>query len=151
MLTQTPVRDNLKTEQRFWNKRLGGMYMYTASAGYYYDGSSITQKKVKTRKLGRIPMFQVSVFLIIFILSFVFGAVIHAYATNEAPLTSIELEATPIYETHIVDTGQSLWVIAKQYAPATIDIREYVNEIIILNQLDTNILFEGQRLLLPSI
>ncbi|MEX1029141.1 MAG: LysM peptidoglycan-binding domain-containing protein [Paenibacillaceae bacterium] len=125
--------------------------MYTASGGYYYDGSSFIQKKSNTRKLGRIPMLQVSIFLVIFLLSFVFGAVMHAYATNEVPLTTVKLESTPLYETHIVDSGQSLWVIAKQHAPATIDIREYVNEIIILNQLDTNILFEGQRLLIPSI
>jgi LysM repeat protein len=124
--------------------------MYTASGGYYYNGSSFTQKKLKSHKLGRIPMLQLSVFLTIFVLSFVFGAVMHAYATNEETL-SINMESTPLYETHVVDSGQSLWVIAKQYAPAQIDIREYVNEIILLNQLDTNILFEGQRLLLPSI
>lgn len=124
--------------------------MYTASGGYYYNESSFTQKKSRSNKLRRIPMLQISVFLIAFILSFVFGAVIHAYATNEETL-SINIESTPIYETHIVDSGQSLWVIAKQYAPTDIDIREYVNEMILLNQLNTNNLFEGQRLLLPSI
>lgn len=124
--------------------------MYTVSGGYYLDGSSFTKKITKRRKLAHIPMLQLTIFLTLFILSFVFGAVIHAYATNEETL-SVHIESAPLYKTHIVDSGQSLWVIAKQYAPPQIDIREYVNEIKLLNQLETNILFQGQRLLLPSI
>ncbi|MEX2416593.1 MAG: LysM peptidoglycan-binding domain-containing protein [Paenibacillaceae bacterium] len=122
--------------------------MYTASGGYYLDGSSFTQKKSMSHTQVRIPMLKLSIFLILFILSFVFGAVMHASATNDEPL-SVNVESAPLYETHIVDSGQSLWMIAKLYGPAHIDIREYVNEIILINQLKTNILFEGQRLLLP--
>src|SRR5690554_4419598 len=104
------------------------MDMYTASGGYYYNESSFIHKKTESRKFGRVPMFQVTVFLIIFLLSFVFGAVMHAYATNEVSISNESLSTSSIYETHIVDSGQSLWIIAKKYAPASIDIREYVNE-----------------------
>ena len=55
--------------------------MYTASGGYYYSGSSLNQKRPKRNILGRIPLFQLSMFITLFILVFVFGAVMHAYAT----------------------------------------------------------------------
>lgn len=124
--------------------------MYTASGGYYIDGSSFTQKKSKSRKNSRIPVLQLTIFLTFFILSFVFGAVLHAYNTTEESLT-VQSESTLLYETHIVDSGQSLWTIARQYAPERMDIREYVSEIQLLNQLNSSVLFQGQRLLLPSI
>jgi LysM repeat protein len=125
--------------------------MYTASGGYYYSGSSCIQKKPTPRFFGQTRMLQISVFLTFFILSFVFGAVMHAYATNETPLTTIQLGSNPLYETHIVDSGQSLWSIAKQYVPTSMDIRDYVDEMIELNQLHTNVLFVGQRLIIPTI
>jgi LysM repeat protein len=125
--------------------------MYTASGGYYYSESSLIQKKPTPRLFGRIRLFQLTIFLTFFILSFVFGAVMHAYATNETPLTTIQMGSNPLYETHIVDSGQSLWFIAKQYVPTSMNIRDYVDELIELNQLDTNILFVGQRLLIPTI
>jgi len=152
-LTQTLVRDILITEQRFWNKCLGGMDMYTASGGYYLDGSSFNKKKLRSNKTIGVQAFRLFVILTFFILSFIFGAVMNAYATTEENLSvqveSMPLESIPLYDTHIVDSGESLWTIAKQNAPGHIDIRDYVNEIILLNELDTNVLFIGQRLLLP--
>jgi len=130
--------------------------MYTVSGGYYLDGTSFNQKKSKSRKTGRVSKLQLTIFLTLFILSFVFGAVMQVYATNDEILTTPSAtdelsQSVMLYEIHIVDSGQSLWTIARQYAPAHVDVREYVNEIQILNQLDTNVLFLGQRLLLPSI
>jgi LysM repeat protein len=125
--------------------------MYTASGGYYYSGSSSIQKKPTLRFFGHFRILQLTVFLTFFILSFVFGAVMHAYATNDTPLTTIPLGSNPLYETHTVDSGQTLWFIAKQYVPTTMDIRDYIDELIELNQLDTNVLFVGQRLLIPTI
>lgn len=129
--------------------------MYTASGGYYLDGSSFTRKKLKSHKISRIPTLYLTIFLTLFIFSFIFGAVLHANATSEDSLTeeslTVQSESTVLYETHIVDTGQSLWSIAKIFTPEHMDIREYVIEIQLLNQLDSNVLFQGQRLLLPTI
>jgi hypothetical protein len=129
----------------------GGMIMFTASGGYYLDGTSFIQNKPKKRRT--VSLAQLCVFLSIFIVSSMFGAMVHAYATNEEIQTihSAVVELTPAYETHIVSSGESLWKIANIYSPAHIDVRKYIHELKSINHLESSILQEGQRLLLPSI
>ena len=126
--------------------------MYTAVGGYYMDGNSFAKNKNKrVNKVSRARKVHLSIFFTLIICSFLFGALVHAYATSEDSLTQLNSELAPVYETHIVDKGQSLWKIARIYVPADKDIRKYIFEIKLINQLETSILQEGQKLLLPNL
>lgn len=48
-----------------------------------------------------------------------------------------------------VESGQSLWQLAEQIAPAA-DPRDTISEIMTLNQLDSADVFAGQQLALPA-
>lgn len=50
---------------------------------------------------------------------------------------------------HQVATGETIWGLAQRYAPDE-DSRQFVYEVLQLNDLRQPVLFPGQRLLLPA-
>jgi hypothetical protein len=55
--------------------------------------------------------------------------------------------ATP--QVHVVAAGETLWGLAQRFAPSE-DSRQFVYEVLQLNDLRQPLLFPGQRLLLPA-
>lgn len=135
--------------------------MHTTYAGsFYYRGKSAAAQPARKSpaRILRTVIWSAVIFF-----SFLFGAMMHAYATNGEPAsgavneTNIQtvshavVPAEPAYQPYIVDRGDSLWTIAKQYLPAHMDIRDYIYEIKAMNQLDSAMIMEGQLLQIPII
>ena len=55
----------------------------------------------------------------------------------------------PIYETVIVKTGDTLWDIASKYVDAKTDIRMFIYDISVLNEIQNGQLIPGQEILIP--
>lgn len=53
------------------------------------------------------------------------------------------------YEDRVVYTGDTLWHIDSEYAGDKTDIRDYIYEIKNLNNLKSDKLIEGKRLIIP--
>lgn len=54
------------------------------------------------------------------------------------------------YQTYIVEGGDTLWGIAKNYAPRSMDLRDYIYRLRQLNNLhESAIIHPGQALKLP--
>lgn len=51
---------------------------------------------------------------------------------------------------YVVQSGDSLWEIARAHAPAELDVRVYVQQLRLLNQLEQSVIHAGQVLLLPT-
>lgn len=47
---------------------------------------------------------------------------------------------------YYVEYGDTLWDVASAYCPDDMDKREYINEIITLNDLPSAMIYEGQKL-----
>jgi len=70
--------------------------------------------------------------------------------SSEKAAQSVENKATnKEVITVVVYSGDTLWSIAKQYAPKGTDVRMYISQIEKLNGLKTVQLQEGQTLRLP--
>lgn len=50
-------------------------------------------------------------------------------------------------EIYRVKAGDSLWVIAEQYCPADVDVREWIAEVRSLNDMSDSVIYAGQKLL----
>lgn len=57
--------------------------------------------------------------------------------------------ATVSYQFVTVHSGESLWQLAEKYAPNT-DPRDFIAEVVSLNQLKTSVVEPGQRIALPN-
>lgn len=58
---------------------------------------------------------------------------------------------TEQYEEHWVADGDSLWDIAKMYAPDNYDIRKLIYDIKEYNNLDSSMIFAGDKLFIPVV
>ena len=55
------------------------------------------------------------------------------------------------YSNFVVQKGDTLWSIAKQNVPKSMDIREYIIEIEKVNPINNSFLAEGQEIILPNL
>lgn len=132
--------------------------MTTATGGYMLSGSigksnerNRRGKSAKTARtnVARLYIVRAIVFALTFVLMFVFGAIFSSYAADEQmTVESVQLEA-PHYAKHIVEQGETLWSIAKLYATADDDIRQFIHEIRLASGLDSALLSEGRVLQIP--
>lgn len=52
-----------------------------------------------------------------------------------------------VEEIYLVEAGDSLWAIAGQYCPDSVDRREWIAEVQQLNDLDNSYIYPGQSLI----
>lgn len=128
---------------------------HTSSGGYYYQGPVKLNRKSNNSFLHMNINRAVKVILFISLIaaSFIFGAMIQAYATNDQDdlvhPTSDRVESA--YIMYSVESGDTLWSIAKAYLPGNTDIRVYIADIKEMNDLKSSMLREGQTLQVPII
>ncbi|WP_274362216.1 LysM peptidoglycan-binding domain-containing protein [Paenibacillus thermotolerans] len=90
--------------------------------------------------------------LFIIIVSASSGAMLQANANERAdgqPEVSYVAEDHKEYKKLCVESGDTLWSIAKKYGDPDCDIRAYVHDLKELNQLESSNLQVGQIILLP--
>jgi LysM repeat protein len=76
------------------------------------------------------------------------AAVIVVVGIAASTRASVDTPPSGPYPVVVVESGDTLWSIAEQYAPG-IDQREAVAEIRRMNHLDSNVVEVGQQLVLP--
>lgn len=119
-----------------------------------------TPSQVKERKPIHIMMFRAFILAGLLLCSFMFGAYMDVFANTDVELA--EPEEAIVYELSLVHTsqqdvkrtvdvqqGDTLWDIANTYQPSGTNIRTYIEEIKLLNDLDNNAIYVGQLLYLP--
>jgi nucleoid-associated protein YgaU len=142
-LTQTFVRVNLKTEQMFGSD----IAMYMNEQLFHRPVNSTIAKQSFLRhhnsaKLSKIAGLLAAI-LIVLIISLTFpilGGEQDALAASSG---------SHVQQTVEIAKGDTLWNIAHKHTPAGTDVREYIYQLKALNGLKTNLLFEGQILILP--
>ena len=70
-------------------------------------------------------------------------------ALNSGAAVASRSGAQPAFEYTTVDSGQSLWQLAEEIAPAA-DPREVILQVMRLNQLTSSDVFAGQELAIPA-
>lgn len=65
----------------------------------------------------------------------------NAQAANETPSSSFQ------YVT--IHSGETLWQLAEKYSPNT-DPRDFIQNVVSLNQLKTSVVTPGQKIALPN-
>lgn len=55
------------------------------------------------------------------------------------------------YDTIVVDSGDTLWDIAREYNNSSGDIRKLIAEIKKINNLQSSVIFAGDELLIPHL
>jgi len=78
---------------------------------------------------------------------FVLVVISAVFLVQEKVFTQRELEPMPTH-TYVVDTGDTLWSIAAEYAEGR-DVREVIYEIKRINGLRTSTIYPGQELRVP--
>lgn len=48
--------------------------------------------------------------------------------------------------TYVVQPGDSLWAISRQYCPDSVDCREWIDEVQALNRISGGLIYPGQNL-----
>ena len=93
----------------------------------------------KTRKARLRRTVALSVLVLV-------GAVVapQAFATDDA--------ATPVeLNTYTVGSGESLWSIAANLTPEGRDVRDTMDQIVVLNALQSSQLQAGEQLVIPAL
>lgn len=123
--------------------------MYTVSSGYYYPQSVSNQKKRKHMQRKRTA--RVLFMLVMIGLSLLFSAMVSVYASDEKAAAGTEEAqlAAYTYVSYSVERGDTLWGIAKLYLPENTDIRSFIHDIKMMNQMKSSMLQEGQLLHIP--
>lgn len=58
-------------------------------------------------------------------------------------------EMVQVYESVVIEEGDTLWDLALQYAPEEQDIRSYIQEVRELNRMTSDQIHAGQSIILP--
>lgn len=71
------------------------------------------------------------------------------FIAGQSASASSDASGPVAFEMVTVESGQSLWGLAEQYAPET-DARDWIAQVIDLNSLGSAGLYPGQQLAVPS-
>ena len=99
------------------------------------------ENKKKRIKLVNKRRF-VTVIMTCLLILFTSVSVIISAASIDKPIS---------YTNFVVHKGDTLWSIAKQYVPKSMDIRDYIKEIEKVNPIDNSFLAEGREIILPDL
>lgn len=114
----------------------------------FYQVESVVQNKRETiQKLQKRASVLHKLKMII--LSSVIVAILLPSTIYTVSSMSEDVRHKPQSVTYVVGDGETLWGIASRHAPAKMDIRDYIDDIRKINQLDSSMLRGGQRLELP--
>lgn len=112
---------------------------------YYHYNRNFTTPLERKRRENHRKIFRFMLILILVLISFIFGSIINVFAnTNE--MISNEVNE---YSTVDVERGDTLWTIAQAHIDSEMDIRKYIREIKMLNDIKGSLVKEGQILRLP--
>lgn len=111
----------------------------------------MNRNRKSSRYITRKAFNRFAILVFVIVLSATSGAMLHANAMDGSAKHTAEAYDAPQQEFKklCVESGDSLWSIAKKYKEPGSDIRSYVHEIKIVNRLDSSELEVGQVLLLP--
>lgn len=103
-------------------------------------GLKMDAKKTKYRIKSR---FRFTIFVAIMMLVLVTGSNTVLGINNASSLTK------PVYATIQIVSGDTLWDIASMYNQEGNDIRKFVYEICMLNEITADSIYPGQNILIP--
>jgi LysM repeat protein len=121
------------------------MYMYnTYSSGSHHTRNQPKFKNARSRSGSiRFKTVRFLPLIIIAVIAFAGGAMVDTYSNQAAvneQVNSVSVTVMP---------GDTLWSIAKNYAPEGTDIRNYIYKVKKLNGLAGSSLSVGQTIVLP--
>ncbi|NBI27817.1 cell division suppressor protein YneA [Chengkuizengella marina] len=118
-----------------------------------YTSNAIDTKKAEQLKVINKPIFLRKKILFILIttvivtIGLMFGAILNVFALENPD--NIQHQDKQMIQIH-VKPGDSLWSVAKSYAPREMDIRYFISKIKEENQLQNSNIIIGQILLIPT-
>jgi len=126
-------------------------------SAYYctYPRTSLSKRNVQQpptnrKRLGRIILLVTALMIVCASVS-----IINAYAVSVDDASVMEMGQTVAiqaeHDTVFVNSGDTLWSIAKNNMPENSDIREYISELRRLNELNGSSIRTGQKLILPLV
>ncbi len=98
--------------------------------------------QMKRLRIVNKKRFMLSTILLMIILFFIISNIV-------AIINRVEGYDEPKYKEVIVDVGDSVWNLAREYSPKNKDVRRAIYDISLLNNLDTYDIYPGQVLKIP--
>lgn len=110
------------------------------------DRARLAQRKrlmeARSKKVFMIKCMVLSVVLIAFI------GIYGIFAVNASDNHTSKDEPVKYYTSISVESGDTLWDIAKEHRPEGCSINSYINEIIELNHMNSSTLYAGQHIII---
>jgi len=88
--------------------------------------------------------FRFTIFLVIILLTSVFSV------STLLGLNSVQSMTKPIYTEVQIESGDSLWTLAKEYGPTNTDPRRIIYKICLLNNITAENIQPGQVIMIPK-
>ncbi|TQR46726.1 LysM peptidoglycan-binding domain-containing protein [Paenibacillus popilliae] len=117
--------------------------MYTTYRSIYKVSTTASQPIQKKRLFPLRVRFIMSLIVLLFITC---GSIVQALGMDDSQTEIVNGAAV---ERVLVQPGDTLWGIASSYKPEHTDTRQFIYEIVELNQLKGDILPAGEVLLVP--
>ncbi len=127
------------------NEKNGRVVVYNSHQQQYSLKRQTAIRKRKQERLNRILILCGAAIVLVFclffcIIQFSKGNVATAHASDSNMVSYISIE---------VANGDNLWTISKENKTSTMSTKQYMNEVIQLNQLGSDELQSGKYLLIP--
>lgn len=109
--------------------------------------SSIPSNRTSVRRSPRPSTRKIRLagLAVAMVVCFVFGALVHAWSGND----EVQAATAQPNEQIVVLPGDTLWNIAEEHAPRGSNIRQYIQKLKRVNDLDDSPIHAGQILILP--
>lgn len=97
------------------------------------------KKRYRIRSQKRFTIFLVLMLLLVTVVGSATGAGNHVTAMSEDAYTKI-----------LVQSGDTLWDLAKTYGPENTDLRKTIHTICTINEIEADEIHPGQTILIPN-
>lgn len=118
---------------------------------YEYDVIKADRARLMTRKKLMEARARKVFILKCMVLSVVLVAFIGIYgilAVNASDTQNTPKKPVKYYTSITVNSGDTLWDIAKEYKPADCSMTSYINEVMLLNDMGTSMIYAGQNIII---